>query len=107
MTFKPSGKLLIMCIFCLLLLIGGMVTFGHRGLLKVCEVRTEMDNILQLNAKLAKENEDLIREIQKLKCDKYVEEIARRDLGLIKDGELIYQFEQDVKKPLGEIGTDG
>lgn len=107
MAFRPSGKLLILWILCLSLLIGGMVTFGHRGLLKLCQVKTEMDNILQLNAKLAKQNEDLIKEIQKLKCDKYVEEIARRDLGLIKDGELIYQFEQEIKKPLGEIGTDG
>lgn len=96
--FKPSGKLLILWIFCLLLVIGGIVTFGNRGLLKLYQVKTEMDSILQLNAQLAKENENLIREIQRLKCDKYVEEIARRDLGLIKDGELIYQFEQNVKK---------
>ncbi len=107
MAFKPSGKLLILLIFCLMFLIGGMVTFGNKGLLKLCQVETEMDNILQLNSKLREENDDLIREIQKLKCDKYIEQIARRDLGLIKNGELIYQFEHDAKKPPGEIGTDG
>jgi cell division protein FtsB len=47
------------------------------------------------------ENEKLKREIEALRSDRrYLESIARRDFGLVRQNEIIYQFpKQDKKDP--------
>lgn len=52
--------------------------------------------------RLAGENQDLLEEIDRLRTDmKYVESVARRQLNLIKENEVIYRFE---KKEGGSSG---
>ena len=52
--------------------------------------------------RLAEENQDLLEEIDRLRTDmKYVESVARRQLNLIKENEVIYRFE---KKEGGSSG---
>jgi cell division protein FtsB len=82
----------------ILLLVSVMIFFtffGDKGLLQVYRLRRELKEIERDNKELRQENDRLRAEIDNLKTDrKYIEELARRELGLVKKGEIIYQFDQ-------------
>lgn len=67
--------------------------FGDKGLLRIFELRQDMAG-LQTRLKVTRtENERLKREIVALKNDqRYLESIARKDFGLVRSNEIIYQF---------------
>ena len=67
--------------------------FGERGLLSIRQLNREKQE-LQIKAdELKAENEKLKREIEALRSDRrYLESIARRDFGLVRPNEIIYQF---------------
>lgn len=73
--------------------------FGDKGLLRIYELRHDMGRI---NARLSDtkaENEKLKLEIVALKTDRrYLESIARKDFGLVRSNEVIYQFPQEKKQ---------
>ena len=82
----------------ILLIISVMIFFtffGDKGLLKVYRLRRELKEIERANMELQQENERLRAEINNLRTNgKYIEELARRELGLVKKGEIVYQFDQ-------------
>ena len=82
----------------ILLLVSVMIFFtffGDKGLLQVYRLRRELKEIESANMELRQENERLRGEIDNLRTNKkYIEELARRELGLVKKGEIVYQFDQ-------------
>ena len=69
--------------------------FGDKGLLQVYRLRRELREIERVTMELRQENERLRAEIGNLRTNKkYIEELARRELGLVKKGEIVYQFDQ-------------
>ncbi len=82
----------------ILLLLSVMIFFtffGDKGLLKVYRLRRELREIERANMELRRENRKLRDEISNLRTNKkYIEELARRELGLVRKGEIIYQFDQ-------------
>ena len=45
---------------------------------------------------LKEKNKELITEIRRLKGDpRYLESVARRELGLVRENEVIYRFKKD------------
>ncbi len=67
--------------------------FGERGLLRIYEMRQEKTRIDGKVSELKSENDKLRTEIAALHNDRYhLERIARKDLGLVKPNEIIYQF---------------
>ena len=69
--------------------------FGDKGLLQVYRLRRELKEIERVNMELRQENERMRAEIGNLRTNKkYIEELARRELGLVKKGEIVYQFDQ-------------
>ncbi len=85
-------------LLCLGALVAAMVfftLFGGRGLLQIYHLKEERDRIHLSNARLRDENEKLLQQVQRLRHNKEeVEKIAREELGLVKKGEIIYQFER-------------
>ncbi len=83
-----------------LFVILGLVTFfGEKGILHLLRLKRELSRIKDANLELGKENEALKEEVRKLKQEKkYIEEIARKELGMVKEGEIIYQFEPPSEK---------
>jgi len=74
--------------------------FGDRGLLRINHLHRDRDDMQQRLQELKGENERLKREISALQSDRrYLESIARRDFGLVRGNEVIYQF------PTQEKGT--
>ncbi|MFA7382992.1 MAG: septum formation initiator family protein [Desulfurivibrionaceae bacterium] len=73
--------------------------FGPYGALKYFRVATELNEINVRNEQLRESNTALQQEINKLKKDRvYLEEVARRQFGFIKENEVIYEFPEKKKR---------
>jgi cell division protein FtsB len=69
--------------------------FGGGGLMQIYHLRQEREKIELNNARLRAENQKLASQIERMKHSKEeVEKVAREELGLVKKGEVIYQFER-------------
>lgn len=67
--------------------------FGERGLLHIQHLNRDKDELQKQAEALKVENDRLRREIEALKTDhRYLESIARRDFGLVRPNEIVYQF---------------
>ena len=75
-----------------------LTTFGLRGIMRIHSLTKEKDQIVTLNKKLSEENHRLKDTIHSLRTDrKYIEDIARQELGLVKEDEIVYQFETSAQ----------
>jgi cell division protein FtsB len=89
MYFIPGGVILFILYFTI---------FGERGLLRINHLTREKKQIEEQVAALQTENDQLKREIEALKTDRrYLESIARKDFGLVRKNEIIYQFPNNKK----------
>jgi cell division protein FtsB len=88
----PAGVIIFILFF---------TVFGERGLLRIYHLSKEKQEIQKNLDFFKSENEKLKREIEALRSDRrYLESIARRDFGLVRENEIIYQFpKQDKKDP--------
>ena len=79
--------------------------FGERGLLRIYHLNREKQQVQQRLESIKGENMKLVREVDALKNDRrYLESIARRDFGMVRKNEVIYQFPpqqkaDEAKKP--------
>ena len=72
-----------------------MTILGKRGYLHLQRLQEEMYEMENNNSKLKAENEKLKFEVINLKNNlHYLEELSRNELGLAREGELIYRPEQ-------------
>lgn len=70
--------------------------FGERGLRKVFNLKKELRIIESYNQSLREENDVLKETVYLLRNDKkYIEKIAREELGLVRSEELIYLFKNN------------
>ena len=68
-------------------------------MIKVYHLNEKVDSLKNNISKLKKENEKLNTEVYALKNDSsYIEKIAREDLGLVKPGEVVFEFVENKKK---------
>ena len=85
-------------LFFLALFISGMLlfaVFGSRGLIQIYKLKEEGNRIQMTNARLQEDNRKLAEQIRRLRNNKEeVEKVAREELGLVKKGEIVYQFEK-------------
>ncbi|NWG04138.1 MAG: septum formation initiator family protein [Syntrophaceae bacterium] len=92
-------KRLLLFIFIPLLIFGALTFFGEKGMLQLYRLKKEITQIKERNIKLEEENQKLREEVKRLQRDKrYIEEIARKELGMVKEGEIIYQFDDQKTK---------
>jgi cell division protein FtsB len=72
--------------------------FGDKGLLRIYELKHDKARINTRLNDAKNENEKLKQDIAALKTDRrYLESIARKDFGLVRSNEVIYQFPQEKK----------
>ncbi len=78
-----------------LFILGLLTFFGENGILHLFQLEKELSRIQENNKALNEENQKLREEIKKLQSDqRYIEEVARKELGMVKEDEIIYQFEE-------------
>ncbi len=70
-----------------------LIIWSPNGLLHLRQLHVEHQELLQENNILEKENHDLYEEISRLQKDPdAIESLARQELGLVREGELIFHF---------------
>lgn len=83
-------NILFAAIICLLSSLLLFIVFSENGLLDLNRLKAERNQLLQKNAALNQENLSLYREIERLKKDpEYVENVARKELGVIGKDEVV------------------
>ncbi len=90
-----EGKEKVVCGGLALVLIGLLIplVFMQWGFLDLKERRKELTDRQELNRTVAEENRRLEMEIRRLKNDPaYLEHIARRDLGMVAEDEIVVKF---------------
>jgi len=96
---KVIFSLVILVLFNLFL----VIIFGENGLVDYHLMKNERNRLMEKNEELSRENLSLYREIDRLKNDlKYVENVARQELGMIGKNEVIIKFKEsgkEAKKP--------
>jgi len=93
---------LLFLILSLLVLLGLLTFLGDKGILHLLRLQKELARIREANTKIEEENQKLKEEVRRLQSEKrYIEEIARRELGMVKEGEIIYQFDSSAKEKEG------
>jgi cell division protein DivIC len=97
----------------LLGLVASWLAFGDRGFIYVYKKDKERQAYEVKLRQLRETNQKLINEIDRLKNDKdYIEETARKELNMVRDGEVIYRFANDKenkgasKQPIGAKGKN-
>jgi cell division protein FtsB len=89
-------KRFVLLILSLFLILFFFTFFGDKGILHLLRLKKELVRIKEINLKIEEENRKLKEEVRRLKYEKrYIEEIARKELGMVKEGEIIYQFDEE------------
>ena len=87
-------KRILLFIVGFLLILGLLTFFGEKGILRMMHLQKELAKIQEDNRQIETENQKLKEEVRRLKVEKRViEEIARKELGMVKEGEVIYQVD--------------
>lgn len=72
--------------------------FGNMGYIKYRELKKNEKRLLTEINQIARNNDSLKQEIDLLKKDQvYLEKYAREKFGLVKPGEMIFQFKNEEK----------
>jgi cell division protein FtsB len=67
--------------------------------MKLHRLAQKRDALIQSNQELNRTNQNIYREITRLKEDPlYLEEIARKEFGLVKAEEIIFFLDQEAEK---------
>lgn len=94
---RPEGGRHHLWPLALVALILGFALFGDRGILHMLQLSNQRAELAAKIGVLEGQNEQLRVEISALKSDRgYIERIARTELGMVRDDELVFQF-QDRK----------
>jgi cell division protein FtsB len=81
-------------LFIVMLGVALLAVFGDRGLIDLYRLAQERDGIVDYIAVLDEKNTELKRQTELLKTDeRYIELIAKKELGMIGRNEVIYKIQ--------------
>ena len=96
-ALRPDGGRLNLWPLALVALILGFALFGDRGIVHMLKLSGQKTVLSQKLVDFETQNEELRVEIAALRSDRrYIERIARTELGMVRDDELVFQFD-DLK----------
>jgi cell division protein FtsB len=76
-----------------------LVLYGNNGLMDLMRIREEKAQLVEKNQVIRQENVSLYREIDRMNHDPdYIEEVARKELGVIGPGEMIIRMKNGQDK---------
>lgn len=80
-------------IIILVALVGLLITFGNRGLWDSYSMQQRLHELQRTNQNIVCENASLKKEITLLQSNlTYIEMIARNELGMVKQGDVVFRI---------------
>ena len=77
----------------LLVVVGALLVYGVAALVRVSQLKREMEAMQRDLVTLRARAEELTRTVDRLRSDPaYVEKLAREDLGYVREGETVLKF---------------
>ena len=99
----PVKKMIPSWLILIVLVMFGFALLGERGALRALQSYRHKQDLEQQLSLLQKQKEQLREEIRLLKNDRdYWEQLARKELGMVREGELIYQFSDGASSQGGK-----
>ena len=90
---RPVGGRFNLWPLALVALLLGFALFGDRGILHMMKLSGQKTILAEKIAETDAQNEKLRVEIEALRSDRsYIERLARTELGMVRDDELVFQF---------------
>ena len=84
-----------MLILCFLAPLLAWLGFGDHGLIHLYQKEMERQARVETIRQLAEENQSMLEEVRRLRTDmEYIESVARKELNLIKQNEIVYRFDK-------------
>ena len=84
-------------ILIILLILGYLILFGKSGIVDNYRLGNKLSSLRAGNEELVREIESLRAEVLLLRKDpKYIEGLARQELGMVKRGDLIYRYSDEA-----------
>ena len=75
------------------LLMGFLITFGNKGLVDNYMIKEKLAALGNTNKQMVHKNEELKKKIVLLRNNlRYIEMVARSELGMVKKGNIVYRF---------------
>ena len=88
-----GGQVLAGALVCAIAAVTGSVLFGPHGLGYLRSLHTEREDLGRATFALLQANTRLREEIRRLRHDDlYLEQLARRQFGLVRPNETVYRF---------------
>lgn len=85
-----KGKLIIVGGILILLGLLFIIALGDRGAVDLYHLKLERDDLQRDNLELEKKNQERYRTVERLRNDlEFVEDIARSELGMTKEDEVV------------------
>ena len=76
-----------------LLAMMAFTVWGDRGLQAMWRTQHELERLVREIEIIEQKNATLVREVQRLRSDLgYIEKIAREELGMVRPGEIVFEF---------------
>ena len=101
---KKSLKILLIPL-CLAVPVAAWIWCGEGGVVRLCRTEVERRACVDRIGKLVAENQSLFDEVHRLRTDMtYIETVARTELNLIRENEVIYRFVKDA--PVHKAGLE-
>ena len=83
----------------IILFVGFFIIFGNRGLLDNQRLKEKLSELRAENSRFEAVNHSLKREVVLMREDlRYIESVARNELGMVKRGDSIYRFMDSAGK---------
>jgi len=99
---KKQKILFYLSIFAILFL-SILIIFGDNGMIDLRHLKKERDKLSEENQFIRQEISLLYSEIERIKNDpSYIEAIARQELGMIGEDEIILRFPEDYPHKFNE-----
>ncbi len=97
----PAKKMFPFWLILVVLVMFGFALLGDRGALRALQSYHYKQDLEQQLSVLQEQQTHLREEIRLLQTDRdYWEQLARKELGMVREGELIYQFSGEDRAPM-------
>ncbi|GAQ93981.1 cell division protein FtsB [Thermodesulfovibrio aggregans] len=95
---KRNDRIFLFFFLVIILFLAYSFFFGDMGYLKYLELKKNEQKLMKDINQILMENNALKNEIELLKKDpSYMEKYAREKFGLVKPGEMVFQFQKEEK----------